>query len=116
MDEPRATSQLREAIVSGPANAKQVSVHANWSGIYSLTHKVRILDSVNYDNWRNSGFNNQVTTNLFATAPQVTGLTGILLPIAQFAPLVAGGPTFASICPRALHRDYLPAARHQFVR
>ncbi|MGH9563576.1 MAG: hypothetical protein ACRD3S_19155, partial [Terracidiphilus sp.] len=58
-----ATSQVRNALVSGPARATQVSVHANWSGIYSLTNKVRILDSVNYDNWRNPGLYTQVETN-----------------------------------------------------
>ena len=97
---PSATAgQIREAIVSGPANARQVFVHANWSAILALTQKLRIIDSVNYDNWRTSGVFNQSSTNLFATLPQVTGQTGILLPIAQFGPLVTGGPTFASICP-----------------
>ena len=90
--------QLRQDIVSGPASARQVAAHANWSGIVTLTQKVRLLDSLNYDNWRTSGVFNQVSTNLFGQT--VTGLTpGILSPIAQFAPLVAGGPTFASLCP-----------------
>jgi hypothetical protein len=94
-----ATSQIRNAIVAGPALATQVSVHANWSGIYSLTSKIRILDSVNYDNWRNPGLFNQLSTNLFATAPQTAGQTGILLPIASFSPLATGAPTFQSVCP-----------------
>jgi hypothetical protein len=92
------TGQLRQAIVSGPASARQVAARANWSGIITLTQKFRILDSVNYDNWRNVGDFNQVSTNLFGQT--VTGLTpGILSPIAQFAPLVGSGPTFASLCP-----------------
>jgi hypothetical protein len=94
-----SAGQIREAIVSGPANARQISVHANWSAIFSLTQRTRLVDSLNYDNWRTSGVFNQISTNLFATLPQVTGQTGILLPIAQFAPLASGGPTFASICP-----------------
>jgi hypothetical protein len=94
-----ATSQIRNAVISGPADAKAVFAHATWSAIYSLTDKVRVVDAIRYDNWRTPGSNNLVTTNLFATAPQVTGQTGILLPIAQFAPSVAGGPSFASICP-----------------
>lgn len=94
-----ATSQVRDAIVAGPAQATQVSVHANWSGIYSLTNKVRILDSVNYDNWRNPGLFTQISTNLFATAPQATGQAGILLPTANFSPLATGAPTFTAICP-----------------
>jgi hypothetical protein len=91
-------NQLRNVIVSGPAKARQVATHANWSGIVSLTQKVRIVDSLNYDNWRTSGVFNQTTTNLFGQT--VTGQApSILSPIAQFAPLVASGPTFASICP-----------------
>ncbi len=94
------TSQVRDSIVSGPADAKEIFVHANWSGIYSLIPKIRIVDSVNYDHWQNPGYNNQTTTDVFATAaPTGSGATGILLPQAQFAPLVAGGSTFASICP-----------------
>ena len=98
-----AAGQIREPIVSGPAKATQVAVHANWSAIVSLTDKVRIVDSVNFDNWRSDGSFDQLSTNLFATLPQVTGQTGILLPIAKFAPLVPAGSgvgtSFASICP-----------------
>ena len=94
-----SAGQLREVIVSGPANAKQVAMRANWSGIVSLTDKIRIVDSLNYDNWRNYGVFDQTTTNMFASIPVVAGPTGVLLPIAQFGPLVSGGATFASICP-----------------
>jgi hypothetical protein len=97
---PSATAgQLREVIVGGTANARQVAMHANWSAIVTLADRIRVVDSVNYDNWRNSGNFNQVSTNLFASVPSVAGPTGILLPIAQFAPLASSGPTFASICP-----------------
>jgi hypothetical protein len=94
-----STSRVRNAIVSGPAGAKQVFAHANWTAIVSLTQKVRVVDSVRYDSWRNPGYSNLTGTNLFATGVQAAGQTGILLPIAQFAPLVAGGPSFAGICP-----------------
>ncbi len=94
------TSEVRDSIVSGPSNANEIFVHANWSAIYSLTQELRLLDSVNYDQWQNPGINPQTTTDLFATQPAVAGQTGILLPIASFAlPGVTGGPTFASICP-----------------
>jgi len=98
------TSQVRDSIVSGPANANEIFVHANWSAIYSLTQKLRLLDSVSYNQWQNPGVNPQTTTTLWATAsPAGSGDVGILLPIAQFAlPGVAPGPTvptFASICP-----------------
>ena len=115
------TSQVRDSIVSGPANAKEIFVHANWSAIYSLTQKLRLLDSIRYDQWQNPGYNTQTTTSLFATAAPVgSGDVGILLPIAQFAPLVASGPTvptFASICPSTAtrHRDLTcPQHEHQY--
>src|ERR1017187_2893552 len=63
-------AQVRDAIVSGPAKARQVAMHANWSAIVSLTQKVRLVDSLNYDNWRNSGNFNQVSTNLFARSEE----------------------------------------------
>ena len=89
-------------IVSGPAEAKEVFARANWSGIFTLTHKLRLLDSVNYDQWQNPGFNNAVTSTLFPTAPTLAGQTGILLPLTQqFAiPGVPGvsGPAFNSFC------------------
>jgi len=97
------TSQVRDSIVSGPASANEIFVHANWSAIYSLTQKLRLLDSVHYDQWQNPGSNPQTTTDLFAAQLSVACQSGILLPIAQFAlPGIAPGPTvptFASICP-----------------
>src|SRR5580698_6473511 len=35
----------RGSTAGGPADAKRVSVNANWSGVYSITDKFRILDS-----------------------------------------------------------------------
>ncbi len=62
------TSQVRDSIVSGPASANEIFAHANWSAIYSLTQKLRLVDSVHYDQWQNPGVNPQTTTTLFATA------------------------------------------------
>src|SRR5271155_1758292 len=42
----------RGSTTSGPANAKRVSVNANWSGVYTVTNKLSILDQFRYDNWR----------------------------------------------------------------
>ncbi|MGC2421712.1 MAG: hypothetical protein WA405_08700 [Candidatus Acidiferrales bacterium] len=100
------SSRVRDSIVSGPSNANEIFVHANWSAIYSLTQKLRLLDSISYDQWQNPGVNPQTTTTLWATpAPGGSGDVGILLPIAQFSlPGVPPGPavpTFASICPPA---------------
>ncbi len=110
---PSATAgQLREAIVGGTANARQVAMHANWSGIVTLTDKIRIVDSVNYDNWRNSGNFNQVTTNLFASIP--AGGRSDRHPAAHRA-VCAAGFQRSDVCqhlPGALHGHDLPATWH----
>jgi len=93
-----ATVKTRGILNSGPAEAKMVSVHANWSGVYSLTSKLRIIDLVRFDNWRNPGLSDLQSGTLFATAPQVPGQVGIQLPQAQFSPIMTGAPTFESIC------------------
>jgi hypothetical protein len=95
----RNGTTVRNSILTGPADARQVFAHANWSAIYSLTQKVRILDSLNYDNWRNPGTTNLFQAFLFASAPQDPSQSGILLPVASFSPLAAGAPTFTTICP-----------------
>ncbi len=107
-----ATSQVRDSLVTGPADAKELIVHANWSGIYTLTQKVRILDAFRYDQSQNPGYNNQGTTSLFATLPQATGQTAILLPYAQFSPLVAGAPSFASVCAATAYTTSLTCPQH----
>ena len=94
-----ATVNTRGILNSGPAESSMVAVHANWSGVYSLTSRVRILDLVRYDNWRNPGLSDLQSATLFATQPQVAGQVGIQLPQAPFSPLVSGAPAFASICP-----------------
>ncbi|MBZ5500660.1 MAG: hypothetical protein LAN59_00265 [Acidobacteriia bacterium] len=94
-----AASLVRDAIVMGPAEAKEVFVHANWAGVYSVTQKVRVRDAVRYDNWRSPGVFNYSGVNLFAAA---TGTYNILSPVAAFAPLAPAGPgmpTFTAICP-----------------
>ena len=76
----------------GPAVAKRVSVNADWSAVYAVTDKLRILDSFRYDNWRIPGAWNLAESNLFnAGGP---GFPSMLLPVSQFTP-----STFASICP-----------------
>ena len=48
-------SAERGSTTGGPANAKRVSVNGDWSGVYAITNKLRILDSFRYDNWRIPG-------------------------------------------------------------
>src|ERR1700723_2121134 len=65
----------RGSTTSGPANAKRVSVNANWSGVYALTDKLSILDQFRYDNWRIPGMSALDETNVFGTGfPGLGGL------------------------------------------
>jgi len=65
----------RGSTTGGPADAKRVSVNADWSGVYSITDKLRILDSFGYDNWRDPGMWALDETNIFGTGyPGLAGL------------------------------------------
>jgi hypothetical protein len=65
----------RGSTTSGPANAKRVSVNANWSGVYAVTDKLSILDQFRYDNWRIPGAWALDETNVFGTG--YAGLAGL---------------------------------------
>src|SRR6202522_3060367 len=65
----------RGSHTSGPANAKRVSVNANWSGVYAVTDKLSILDQFRYDNWRIPGMWALDETNVFGTG--FAGLVGL---------------------------------------
>jgi hypothetical protein len=82
----------RGSTTGGPADAKRVSVNANWSGIYSVTDKFRILDSFRYDNWRTPGLWDTSETNIFGQMQP--GLVGLAQPRALFSTA-----TFLSLCP-----------------
>src|ERR1700722_20408717 len=55
----------RGGTTAGPADAKRVSVNADWTGTYSITDKLRIIDSFRYDNWRTPGLWDASETNIF---------------------------------------------------
>ena len=82
----------RGSTTGGPAEAKRVSVNANWSGVYSVTDKFRILDLFRYDNWRTPGLWNTAETNIFGQLQP--GLLGLAQPQALFT-----AATFLSLCP-----------------
>jgi hypothetical protein len=82
----------RGSIAGGPANAKRVSVNADWSGAYSVTDKFRILDSFRYDNWRTPGLWDTSETNIFGQMQP--GLVGLAQPQSVFT-----SATFLSLCP-----------------
>jgi hypothetical protein len=70
-----ARTAERGSTTAGPANAKRVSVNANWSGVYTVTNKLSILDQFRYDNWRIPGMWALDETNIFGTGfPGLVGL------------------------------------------
>ena len=93
-------SATLESTTSGPAEAKRVSVNADWSGVYSVTAKFRIEDMFRFDNWRIPGMWATYETNIFGAAG--TGAIGLGSPFSQFnqvSPTAAS--TFATLCPAA---------------
>ncbi len=86
----------RGSTLGGPADAKRVSVTADWAGDYRVTDKLHIVDEFRYDNWRIPSMWATAGTNLFGTPPRAPGDAGLLLPIAQVNPA-----TFATVCPAA---------------
>jgi len=90
----------RGSTTGGPANAKRVSVNANWSGVYSISNKLRILDEFRYDNWRIPGVWDTAETAVFGTAPPAAGVVGLLLPQATFNSTTCPAPFSAPTCPQ----------------
>jgi len=82
----------RGSTTGGPADAKRVSVNADWSGAYSVTDKFRILDSFRYDNWRTPGLWDTSETNIFGQMQP--GLLGLAQPQSIFT-----AANFLSLCP-----------------
>src|ERR1700734_1920585 len=70
-----ARTAERGSTAAGPATAKRVSVNANWSGVYTVTNKLSILDQFRYDNWRIPGMWALNETNVFGTG--FAGLAGL---------------------------------------
>jgi hypothetical protein len=70
-----ARTAERGSTAAGPANAKRVSVNANWSGVYAVNERLSILDQFRYDNWRIPGMWALDETNIFGTGfPGLAGL------------------------------------------
>jgi hypothetical protein len=82
----------RGSTTGGPADAKRVSVNADWSGTYSVTDKFRIVDFFRYDNWRIPGLWDFAETNIFGQ--MLPGLVGLEQPQSLF-----NAATFLSVCP-----------------
>jgi hypothetical protein len=68
----------RGSLTSGPAKAKRTSVNANWSGVYAITDKLRILDEFRFDAWRTPGMWALDEAGYFTTG---SGLEGPITPL-----------------------------------
>jgi hypothetical protein len=95
---------VRGSTTGGPANAKRVSANANWSGVYAVTDKLRILDEFRYDNWRIPGMWALDETNIFGTGyvdPATSlPLPGLLQNQAVFNTTNCPAPYSAVTCPQ----------------
>ena len=58
-----ADRAARKHAAGGPIKTKRVSVNADWSGVYAVNDKLRILDLFRYDNWRIPGVWDTADTN-----------------------------------------------------
>ncbi len=74
-----ARTAERGATAGGPVKTTRVSVNANWSGVYSVNEKSRILDQFQYDNWRIPGVWDTADTTIFGTPSPAPGVVGMLL-------------------------------------
>jgi hypothetical protein len=79
-----ARTAERGSTAGGPVKTKRVSVNANWSGVYAINDKLRILDTFQYDNWRIPGRWDTADTNVFGTPAPAPGVVGMLLSPAAF--------------------------------
>jgi len=70
---------VRGTTAGGPIKTTRVSVNANWSGVYSVNQKLRILDQFQYDNWRIPGVWDTADTTVFGTPSPAPGVVGMLL-------------------------------------
>ena len=79
--------------------AKEVLVNGNWTGVYQVTSKLRILDTFNYYTYRLPGQYNFLDMAFFLQAPQ-NGQSGMLLPFGQFNSTDCPPPFTAATCPQ----------------
>ncbi len=86
----------RASTTAGPADAKRVSVNANWAADYRLTDKLHLVDQFLFDNWRIPSMWANAGTNLFGTPPAEQDQVGLLVPISQVNPA-----NFSTLCPAA---------------
>src|SRR5580658_9582791 len=74
-----ARTAVRGTTAGGPVSTKRVSANADWSGVYAVNDKLRILDMFRYDNWRIPGVWDTADTTIFGTPSPAPGVVGMLL-------------------------------------
>jgi hypothetical protein len=92
----------RGSTTAGPAEAKRISVNADWSGDYRISEKWSIADDFSFENWRSPTMWNSAETNVFGTPPAAPGQAGLLLPQSTVTPA-----NFATVCPAAPYNSAL---------
>ncbi len=85
--------------VLGNTNAKRVLVNGDWSGIYQVNSKFRIMDTFNYNTWRIPGQFSFMNEYLFPQKAS-NGNAGMLAPTGVFDPTNCPPPFTASTCPQ----------------
>jgi hypothetical protein len=85
--------------VNAQTFAKEVLVNGNWTGVYQVTSKFRILDTFNYNTYRLPGQYDFLDMGFFLQAPQ-NGQSGMLLPFGQFNSTDCPPPFTAATCPQ----------------
>jgi hypothetical protein len=84
--------------LGGPAEAKRVSMNADWSGDYRITNKLYIVDEFGFLDWRSPSMWNTADTSFF-DVPPATGQTGMLIPISSVT-----SANFATACPSSVYQ------------
>jgi hypothetical protein len=87
-----------EGTTGGPAQAKRISMTADWSGDYRITNKLYIVDEFGFLDWRSPSMWNTMDTTLF-NVPAAAGQTGMLIPISSVTPA-----NFATACPSTAYQ------------
>ncbi len=88
---------------TGPTHAKRVIANADWAATWSITAKLRLMDSFTYDHFQIPGFWNLTTVSLFAQASSLNGGPILGQPPGQFTPADCPAPFSALTCPQ--HTD-----------
>jgi hypothetical protein len=87
-----ARSSTPGSTSAGPADAKEISVDGNWSGVYAVNDKLRIEDQFRYFNWRIPGLWDSMLGALFNTV----GTTGLGAPVGTFVSANCAGAGFVA--------------------